>query len=807
MTISSGRVAMDRGHKILVVDDDYAALKAATRLLQRAGYETFEAEDGTSALEAVHAHQPDLVLLDVMLPDIAGPEVLKRIRAEPALADTSVLLMSALKTRPEEQALGLDTGADGYLVRPVENEALLARVRTALRQHDLTAALRASEEQLRDLINLLADAVLVVGQEEGDILFANPAAERLFCVPRDQLKDHPFGHPLTGATETEIEIPQTPGMPLRYATMRKAEILWEHIPSRIVTLHDITETRAAAEQLREHRDHLEATVRQRTKELGDARLLAEAANRAKSIFLANMSHEIRTPMNGVLGMVELLQGTPLTPEQHEMVTTIADSGKALRRLIDDILDFSKIEAGEMELERAPVSLSAIVEGICAALAPLAAALDVDLSSFVAPEIPTRVLGDEVRLRQMLQNLVANAIKFSRGEESRRGRVCVRAELLSSDPLRVCCHVSDNGIGMNEEAVRRLFIPFSQAEASTTRRFGGTGLGLAICKRIADLINAKIEVTSRLGEGSSFSVLIPLEAAPASEEAAMPDLGGIDCIIVEDPGYRSTTIGPGCGMDDLSRYLESAGARVRMTASADEARTLASACPGHVVVIRHAGVGTPAGETFTSGAGEAAHQIVLTWGPRTVPGPSGVTFLNAAALTRNKLLEVVSGTAMVTVEKAHDRPAPAVSAVPEALSGSHASGGHGAILVAEDDAINRMVIQKQLEVLGYTADVATNGAEALAMWRERRYALLLTDLHMPEMDGYALTETIRSEEALSSSRSAGARERMPILALTANALRGEAERAKTMGMDDYLTKPLSLKDFKKALERYLTPTGG
>ena len=793
---------MEHAGKILVVDDDALALKAMARLLGRAGYETFEAEDGGSALDAVRTHKPDLVLLDVMLPDISGPEVLKRIKAEPALAATSVLLISAMKIRPDEQALGLDIGADGYLARPIANEELLARVRTVLRHHDLTAALRASEKQLRNLINLLGDAVLVVSFEDGVIRFANPAAERMFGIPLDQLEGQQFGHPLMGTTDAEVEIRQKPDSPIRYALMRKTEIQWENAPARIVTLQDVTEIRLAADRLREHRDQLEATVRQRTRELVDATLKAEAANRAKSMFLANMSHEIRTPMNGVLGMVELLQGTPLTPEQHEMVTTVADSGKALTRLIDDILDFSKIEAGQMEFEQSPVSLRAIVEGLCTALAPVAAQRDVDLSSFVDPEIPARVLGDEGRLRQMLYNLVGNGIKFARGDAARRGRVCVRVEQVASEPLRVCCHVSDNGIGMREETLSQLFMPFSQAETSTTRRFGGTGLGLAICKRLADLMDGEIKVTSRLGEGSSFSITVPFEAAPEPEEVPLPDLSGIDCIVVEGPGYCVTTIGPGCGMSDLMKYLEPAGARVRMAPTLDEARTLAAACPGPVVVLRYAGAETHV-EPLTSGMGRAVHQVVLTWGPTKVSSPEGVTFLNASALGRRKLLEVVAGAVVPAVDKHDERSAAAVSSGPEVTD----SGTHGAILVAEDDAINRMVILKQLEVLGYTADVATNGAEALAMWRERRYALLLTDLHMPVMDGYALADTIRSEEALSSSRSAGARERMPILALTANALRGEAERAKTMGMDDYLTKPLNLKDFKKALERYLTPTGG
>jgi signal transduction histidine kinase/ActR/RegA family two-component response regulator/HPt (histidine-containing phosphotransfer) domain-containing protein len=379
---------------------------------------------------------------------------------------------------------------------------------------------------------------------------------------------------------------------------------------------------------------------------------AEEANRAKSAFLATVSHEIRTPMNGVIGMAEVLAHDDDAASRGEAVRTIRESAFALLGLIDDILDFSKIEAGRMTLEQTPLVLRALVEGVCDALAPVAESKGVDLVVDVAPALPERVQSDPTRLRQLLNNLVGNAIKFSAARGGCRGRVSVRAELAAPRQLRI--EIADNGIGMNADTVDRLFTPFMQAESSTQRRFGGTGLGLAICQRIVELMGGRIAVTSQPGTGSTFTVTMPFEPAAAAAAA---------------------------------------------------------------------------------------------------------------------------------------EPAPA-------LTGPAADGAR--ILVAEDDATNQKVIVRQLALLGHAADVARTGSEALQRWRSGSYGLLLTDLHMPEMDGYALAAAIRGEEQ------ARQRPRLPIVALTATALAGEAERALAAGMDDYLTKPLLLPRLKAALERRLVP---
>ena len=285
----------------------------------------------------------------------------------------------------------------------------------------------------------------------------------------------------------------------------------------MIPIFGATMNRAA----REFRDMAASSIRQgfeadaANAQLKEAKEAAEAANRAKSAFLATMSHEIRTPMNGVVGMAEVLAHDQLTPSQIDSVRTIRDSAVSLLGLIDGILDFSKIEAGGIELERLPVDVEESLESVCDALAPLASAKKIDLQLFVSPALDARVWGDPTRLRQVLYNLVGNAIKFSSGT-GRRGRVCLRAEPVESDVegglpmLRL--QVSDNGIGMTQDTVSRLFIPFTQAERSTTRRFGGTGLGLVICERLVELMQGDLAVDSQIGAGSTFTVRLPLQFA-------------------------------------------------------------------------------------------------------------------------------------------------------------------------------------------------------------------------------------------------------------------------------------------------------
>ncbi len=557
---------------------------------------------------------------------------------------------------------------------------------------------------------------------------------------------------------------------------------------------DVSERKRAEAEIHAINADLERRVAERTVELTHAREAAEGANRAKSAFLATMSHEIRTPMNGVVGMLDVLAQSGLSERQADAVGTMRSSAFSLLAIIDDVLDFSKIEAGRLELEHAPVALADLCESVCNTLLPVAMDKDVELDLFIDPRLPAQLFCDSTRVRQVLFNLLGNAIKFSAGTPNRRGRVSVRAEALQAAPARLVLCVADNGIGMSRDTLDRLFTSFTQAETSTTRRFGGTGLGLAICKRLVELMGGDIDVTSALGVGTTFVATLPLEAVPHAVGPPLADVGGLDCLLVKGVGE----------IDSVAAYLEHGGALVRRVGTLNAALTEARRSD-RAVVVEFAGRGAAVVTPQVSADGAAiARRVRIERGRRAGGGDASgdtVVVVNGNVLRRSAVLRAVAvaaGRASPEIVYAGEigagmRPRVIAPTIAKARERGRL------ILIAEDDEVNQKVILRQLELLGHAAEVAHDGAEALRLWRAGNYALLFTDLHMPGMDGYALAAAIRSEEA---ARGAADQPRLPIVALTANALRGEVTRAVGAGMDDYLTKPLQLQVLAAALGRWL-----
>jgi len=568
----------DEKTRILIVDDDPAALFATARVIRQAGFDVIQADSGGACLERVAETLPALVLLDVELPDIDGLEVCRRIKANPDLADVFVVLLSGRRIQSDAQAEGLALGADGYIARPIDNRELVERVKALLRLRAVQHALRASETRLRTIVTSMPVLLLAL-DERGDIVFANDEFVRVTGYAHEALREQSALWPALypNATErrqmlalceahesvrnVEIELTRRDG--------ERRRIAWSNISPQVpipgwatwLVGVDVTEHQLAVELQQKTAALLAANTalerskraalslmqdahaqRQRAEKalaelaesqaaLREAKEAAEAATEAKSRFLANMSHEIRTPMTAMLAMIYLALKTETNPRQREYLNAIQTATQKLLNIVNDILDFSKIEAGKLEIVSEPFDLQSVLGHLATMFEVRAREKGLKITFNVAPSTPTALIGDAARLEQVLTNLIDNALKFSEHGEV---MIAVAPAGKGSGPSGPAANVShetvalqfavrDTGIGMTAEQMAHLFEAFSQADTSITRRYGGTGLGLAISRQLVEMMGGTIWVESELGRGSTFSFTVLLERAAEPEE--MPHLAG------------------------------------------------------------------------------------------------------------------------------------------------------------------------------------------------------------------------------------------------------------------------------------------
>jgi PAS domain S-box-containing protein len=675
------------------------------------------------------------------------------------------------------------------------------------------AALSATKElhQLHRKHELVLNAVgegIQALDLKGRIIFENPAGEKILGWEPGELIGKPahgtMHHSKADGTpypegECAILSSLVDGNPRRISD----EVFWRkdgtsfqveyltspvrdenhEIVGSVVVFSDITE-RTRAEQ-----------------ELHHAKDAAEAANRAKSEFLANMSHEIRTPMNGVIGMTGLLLETPLTPEQREFAEITRTSAESLLMVVNDILDFSKIEAGKLTFEILDFDLVETVETTLDLLAAAAHGKGIELACEIAPEVPARLRGDSGRLRQILTNLVGNAVKFTE-----KGEVVLRVNIASQTKMHatVRFEIEDTGIGISPAAQSGLFQPFSQADGSTTRRYGGTGLGLAVSKQLVAIMEGQIGVQSEPGRGSTFWFTAQLEKQSADvPERYSRDLSDLQVLVVDDNATNRQI---------LCQQILAWNIKTASAAGGAETLTMlrAAAVEGKPYDLALLDVQMPEMDGFILASAirrdpviAGTRLIILTsLGQSLTAGESkaiGIDAYVSKPVKQSRLFDCLVNVMGKTVaEKVLVKSAVAASVpIP---SEPNPQIEKVRILLAEDNSINQRVALGQLRKLRYRADAVANGLEVLKALQLVSYDIILMDCQMPEMDGYEVTRAIRKQEQ-SLGQSCPWKSPVYIVALTANAMQGESEKCLAMGMDDYLSKPVRQAELQFALERW------
>ncbi|MBW2112847.1 MAG: response regulator [Deltaproteobacteria bacterium] len=698
---------MDKEIEILIVEDSPTQALKLKYLLEGHDYRVAVAENGRKALEYFREHTPDLVISDILMPEMDGYEMCRRIKAREALKDIPVILLTSLSD-PVDVIRGLQCGADGFLTKPYREDFLISRVKSAL----INRELRRSGS----------------GDWEFKIFFRGEQ----YTINSDR--------------------------------MQMVDLLFSSFENAVQKNQELEEA------IRE--------VKATQKEVALAKEAAEKANQAKSLFLASMSHDIRTPMNGIIGMTDLCLDTELTDEQREYLGMVKSSADSFLSLLNDILDFSKIESGMLELEEIGFNLNSAVEDTVKSLAYMAHNKGLELACRIHRDVPVALVGDPGRLRQVIVNLVGNALKFTE-----KGEVVVEVRLLEEADDHVFLHflVRDTGIGISRDRQEKIFEAFSQADESTTRKYGGTGLGLSISSRLASMMGGKIWVESEPGEGSTFqfTARFGLQEAPLSSgKEKLSDLKGMPVLVIDDNATNGEILREILLGWDMEPTIASGKDALRVVTGAAR-----SGKPFSLVLLD--------AQASKKGGFEIASEIKKRpeWAAPIIMITSSVGIRGDAEKSRK-----LGIAAYLTKPIRHSDLLDAILTVLDIQRTGYGKGDlvtkHSVrekrarlrILLAEDNMVNQRL----------TVKVAGNGKEAVAAFERETFDLILMDVQMPEMDGFEATALIREKEKKTGGH-------IPIIAMTAHAMKGDRERCLDAGMDEYVSKPIRPQAVVDAIE--------
>ncbi|MGD9971792.1 MAG: response regulator [Desulfatirhabdiaceae bacterium] len=844
---------------ILIVEDSKTQEVILRNILEKNGFRVTAASDGRQAIEILQNLKPQMVISDIVMPDLNGFELSRYIKSSDHLRDIPVVLLTSLSDS-QDIIQALSAGADYFLTKPYDETRLIQRIRSFLftcsrrnisdsddrvdvfwegETHHIAAGrqqiidllfstyenatyknreleqanqelvllklkleqdianrkkaengLLESEQRLKLVLDSIQTGVMVVDPDNGQISDINQYAVDRIGLPKSDIVGQPSQTFLCTETpgKPSENLSKTYPEPDQFLIIRGGEtvpIMKKVVP---VTIHRKTYSLETFVDITEQVNAREEITR--------AKIEAENASMSKSEFLANTSHELRTPMNGIIGMATLLMDTPLTAEQEEYTETIRNSAESLLTIINDILDFSKIEAGKMDLEVIDFDLRVMVEEVIDLLLAKAIEKGLRLRAMVHHDVPSRLMGDPGRLRQILMNLAGNAIKFTS-----HGHVLVDVTLENETDASVSLRFSiiDTGIGIPDDKMDRLFQSFSQVDASTTRKYGGTGLGLAISKRITEMMNGQIGVDSTDGKGSTFWFTIPLEKqletiAPAGTTPVALEEKYI--LIVDDHAVNRKI---------LKEQLNSWKCVVDVAVSGLEALKKLhdykqKGTPFHAAIVDMLMPGMDGkmlGRRIKSDP-ELTETILVML---TSAGKRGDAILLqdigfSAYLTKPvkqqqlyDCLSTVLGMPLTIVKK------PAKPIITR-FSLSEEKKRSIRILLVEDNAVNQKVALKMLGKYGYYADTAHNGIDAVRLMENVFYDLVLMDVIMPDMDGYETTARIR--DLSSNIRNHD----VIVIAMTAHAMKGDREKCLAAGMNDYLSKPINPRSLLETIERWL-----